>query len=123
MAESACQNCDWRGPDEDLRPIHDVTARVAPGEPMPSGECPTCGALCHPVPPEPDTKRVQVTTDGTADIFEVWTADVPANLTGDELHDHVNKLLFSGDLSFEREVVSGERDRTVTSIEDLPNGE
>ena len=46
---SACQNCDWTGPEEALDPIKDIHQRVAPGEPMPSGECPKCGALCHEI--------------------------------------------------------------------------
>lgn len=49
MTHSACQNCEWRGPDTDLREVKDLTQRVDPGEPMPSGECPECGALCQPI--------------------------------------------------------------------------
>lgn len=45
---SACQNCAkvWR--DSELKPIQDLSQRVEAGEPMPSGECPECGALCQP---------------------------------------------------------------------------
>ena len=46
---SACQNCDWVGDDTLLKPIQQLLERVAPGEPMPSGECPACGCLCHTV--------------------------------------------------------------------------
>lgn len=47
----ACQNCSWTGPAEALKPVPEIgiLERVAPGEPMPAGECPECGALCHPV--------------------------------------------------------------------------
>lgn len=45
MMTNECQNCDWRG--EDVRPVVRLLERVGPGEPMPSGECPECGALCH----------------------------------------------------------------------------
>ncbi len=46
--ESLCQNCGWQGPDSSLKtPIPDIFQRVDPGEEMPSGECPDCGALCH----------------------------------------------------------------------------
>ena len=46
--ESRCQNCGWQGPDGSLKtPIPDIFQRVDPGEEMPSGECPDCGALCH----------------------------------------------------------------------------
>jgi hypothetical protein len=54
--ESYCQNCDWRGPDEQLgrqlADTPDLLERVDPGEPMPTGECPLCGALCQPVEDE-----------------------------------------------------------------------
>lgn len=46
---SYCQNCDWRGDASELREIHDLSQRVSPGELMPSGECPECGALCQPL--------------------------------------------------------------------------
>ena len=42
-----CQNCDWTGSETDLREAKDLFLRVAPGEPMPAGDCPSCGALCH----------------------------------------------------------------------------
>jgi hypothetical protein len=43
----ACENCDWRGQPDDLQPVCDLLERVAPGEPMPAGQCPDCGALAH----------------------------------------------------------------------------
>jgi len=42
-----CQNCDWSGPVHDAEPVHDIWSRVAPGETMPAGDCPECGALVH----------------------------------------------------------------------------
>lgn len=42
-----CQNCDWTGEEADCDPINDLQQRVAPGEPMPAGECPRCGSLCQ----------------------------------------------------------------------------
>lgn len=44
-----CDNCDGRWRGEDLQIIADFQERVTPGCPCPSGECPTCGALCYPV--------------------------------------------------------------------------
>lgn len=45
-----CQCCEWEGPiEEAIVVIPDLFQRVFPGEPMPAGECPTCGGLCHPV--------------------------------------------------------------------------
>lgn len=47
--KALCDNCESRFTANKLLPIKDVFARVAPGEPMPLGECPNCGALCHAV--------------------------------------------------------------------------
>lgn len=44
-----CGNCENRWPFEKLEPISDYFERVSPGEEAPAGECPVCGALCHPV--------------------------------------------------------------------------
>lgn len=46
---SECQDCGATWRDDRLKEIHHIFARVAPGEPMPSGECPACGALCQPI--------------------------------------------------------------------------
>lgn len=43
----ACANCDWTGAQSDTAEIRDFWSRVEPGEEMPAGECPECGALCH----------------------------------------------------------------------------
>lgn len=44
-----CQNCGATWPESQLEPIDDIYLRVEPGEPMPAGECPDCGALCHEI--------------------------------------------------------------------------
>jgi hypothetical protein len=46
---SECQDCGGVFPQSKLKPVKDLHARVAPGEPMPSGECPECGAVCQPI--------------------------------------------------------------------------
>lgn len=45
-----CQNCGQYFDLSQLLLIRDLTQRVDPGEPMPSGECPNgdCRALCQP---------------------------------------------------------------------------
>lgn len=43
-----CQNCDWKGTDEEVGEVHDLWGRVQPGEPLPIGQCPKCRALCQP---------------------------------------------------------------------------
>lgn len=45
-----CQNCERTFTADQLREIQDFHERVAPGEEVPSGECPDCGALCHELP-------------------------------------------------------------------------
>ena len=44
----ACGMCGLKCKEGALREIRDLFQRVAPGEPMPSGQCPHCGSLCHP---------------------------------------------------------------------------
>jgi hypothetical protein len=46
-AEYECDCCGDFHHIDDLAAIRDIFQRVAPGEPMPAGECPTCGGLCH----------------------------------------------------------------------------
>jgi hypothetical protein len=48
-----CQDCGTIRPECDLNEIQDFEQRVTPGEPLPLGECPDCGALCHHVDPTP----------------------------------------------------------------------
>lgn len=41
-----CDECDFQTREPgDLEPIKDLTMRVGPGESMPDGQCPNCGAL------------------------------------------------------------------------------
>lgn len=42
-----CQNCESRWAEEELNEVKDLAERVAPGELVPAGECPECGAVCH----------------------------------------------------------------------------
>jgi|SRR6185295_8749517 len=42
-----CPNCGKVSSELELAEIKDIFLRVDPGEPMPAGECPECGALCH----------------------------------------------------------------------------
>lgn len=46
---SQCQNCRKLWHDVELNSIKDLDQRVSPGEPVPSGECPDCGALCQQI--------------------------------------------------------------------------
>jgi hypothetical protein len=44
-----CGNCARAFLVEQLEPIKDIAERLAPGDTVPSGECPSCHALCYPV--------------------------------------------------------------------------
>lgn len=46
-----CQDCGrvYATEDELIYPFDDVFERVLPGERMPSGECPECGALVNEI--------------------------------------------------------------------------
>ena len=40
----ACQNCEWTGGENECDELRDVWSRVEPGDVMPAGGCPKCGA-------------------------------------------------------------------------------
>ena len=42
-----CDNCDWDGIAVQVDPITDVEQRLTPGETVPVGQCPECGALAY----------------------------------------------------------------------------
>jgi hypothetical protein len=44
---SECSDCGTEFAQNQLDEIKDFHQRVAPGEGVPTGECPSCGALCH----------------------------------------------------------------------------
>lgn len=46
-----CYNCDrdYDSLVNQFPDIPDLLERIAPGEPVPDGECPECGALVHEV--------------------------------------------------------------------------
>lgn len=48
--EAKCENCGKAWKPEELAEItHGIFERVQPGDLMPAGECPDCGALCHAI--------------------------------------------------------------------------
>lgn len=60
----SCQACEWQGSTPDVQPIENFEIRVAPGEPVPPGQCPECQALCRFAPdPEAETDPEQVLDD------------------------------------------------------------
>jgi hypothetical protein len=49
VQDQECDNCGMSWSKNQLKDIRDYNVRVSPGEIVPSGECPECGALCHPM--------------------------------------------------------------------------
>ena len=56
----ACANCGAVWTAAQLAPYHDFWSRVQPGEIIPQGDCPDCGAFCYP--PEPPITPLHVWT-------------------------------------------------------------
>lgn len=44
-----CQNCGFECYEHELNEPKDLAERVFPGERVPNGECPSCGALSHEI--------------------------------------------------------------------------
>lgn len=59
----SCRDCGaaFQGGDE-LLPVRDPGSRLRPGDPMPHGDCPSCGGQVHPVAdallPSPPKEKV-----------------------------------------------------------------
>jgi len=69
--QAGCDNCDWIGSLSELLPIKDIFERVEPGEPMPNGECPECGALVFSDELDEKLFRTQKLDDSVRD-FVAW---------------------------------------------------
>ena len=58
-----CNNCKWRGQSDELAEIQDFYLRVEPGDEVPAGQCPECGALCSICQDEPDDEDDDLTDE------------------------------------------------------------
>lgn len=82
-----CQNCDFETLHEtELKEPKDLWERVAPGEPVPAGECPDCGALCHgeDVPADEAPKAEEDATPKMASQKELLGPPVQAEFWTDD---------------------------------------
>lgn len=43
----ACASCNWEGPADECDGYRDFWSRAQPGEIIPHGDCPKCGAFCY----------------------------------------------------------------------------
>jgi hypothetical protein len=104
-----CQNCEGRFPSQDaLDPIHDLFERVAAGEPMPSGQCPKCGALCHRFLEEVGSAKALCRKAGR---------DPDEEITRFVLEDYAAALLDDGERD-EEEVVGLVREADIRRLAD-----
>lgn len=80
-----CQNCQWRGQSARCDHIDPATLpeRVAPGERMPYGQCPECGAVCHAIRP-PQRSYI--------DGYLLDPSMIQWRYTGDETHPEASML-------------------------------
>ena len=58
-----CDDCGEIMAEHRLREVLRLAERVDPGHLVPSGECPKCFALCYPLEPHGDMKRIQIIAD------------------------------------------------------------
>lgn len=62
-----CANCDWHGDVDQADETRDFWSRVEPGDTVPAGDCPECGAFVFPAQPEPQpapyAQRVRETAE------------------------------------------------------------
>lgn len=86
---SRCQNCDVIVRSADLPPIADLEQRVESGEPMPSGECPECGALCQPFEPPTDEQMREAAKNEYEREGEIEIDDNAAVSRGDDTGAYV----------------------------------
>jgi hypothetical protein len=68
MTMLLCNDCEHICTDDDLKvefpDIPHLLDRIAPGEPVPYGECPQCGALIHKITPKPGLRGWLSIDDG-----------------------------------------------------------
>lgn len=88
-----CANCELIVPESDLKVIKDLFQRVMPGDTMPSGECPACGALCFHIELKPQLVEIHVRqmvpnedldhNDRQAKVAGRYEVEVPGDVTPD----------------------------------------
>ena len=70
-----CDNCVSAWKEKDLKEIKDYYQRVELGGPIPSGECPKCGALCYPQARIKCERRMNVRNRRRIDLVRGMLAD------------------------------------------------
>jgi len=89
-----CQNCGSLFEESSLKPIEHLFERVAPGEVMPNGECPKCGAVCHQIKSTEKQFLLVFHVDGDEPAYLFYRSDTP--LTDRQAESVVKKVLRCG---------------------------
>jgi len=61
-----CDDCEEIHHAVELNDIENFSARVTAGATVPSGECPSCGSLCYPLPEGTEIEEVVAISVGVA---------------------------------------------------------
>jgi len=72
--KARCQNCGKLWGEDKIVPldeVRDLLQRIAPGERVPEGECPECGALCHKEENVRSGDVVRIEIQGLVDAISV----------------------------------------------------
>lgn len=84
-----CQNClAVHNHDKMIVPVPDLEKRLEPGDRVPDGECPACGAVCHQLEDSDDLEQEADEEDreDTPDNDDGGVSDVEIkSLPGDDL--------------------------------------
>lgn len=115
MTMLLCNDCEHICTDDDLKvefpDIPRLLDRIAPGEPVPYGECPQCGALMNELTPEPGRRGWLAIEDGKFEAqcpFECGrgpdlVSDDPAEVRAFFLRARVDTVACSSSVDFPEE--------------------
>lgn len=76
METFACANCQRTFTEAKVKPLAEVWhlwERLTPGDEVPIGECPKCGAFVYPIPAKGNPERVLEGEVFTTDVYAIGT--------------------------------------------------
>lgn len=80
-----CDNCGWIGAEDELgcvlADMEDLFERIDPGCPVPSGDCPECGACAYPIDDNwRKHEAYPVLLNALVEIHKLWCCPAPRTL-------------------------------------------
>ena len=115
-APCECGNCDWKGAAAALDAIEDAQERLSPGETVPAGECPECGALAYlakeEAPAAPAISGDAVSALAAAERFI-------SGFEGDETQDGIADLLYQVRAAINIPVSAEKRDPLISVLSEF----